>query len=154
MNLSHALAQAPRRGWRTCAALALLVAATTLVGCEEETPRAPTFPTKGSVSFRGQPTPGAMIVLHPKTPIEPPAPNPYGYVDEAGNFVISTYASQDGAPAGEYQATIKWNKLVDRDGEPAPGPNALPVKYAVAATSGVSIAIAAGQNEIPKIEIK
>lgn len=131
-----------------------LSATVSLVGCSQEPPRAPTYPVRGAVKFNGQPTPGAFIVLHPKAPVDPPAPNPTGYVDAQGQFVLHTYGADDGAPEGEYDVTIRWQKPVEKDGELAPGPNVLPVQYANPQKSNITVQIAAGENQLPPIDIR
>ena len=154
MKTARHFASWPPGRLRSLTSLALLAAATTLVGCEEDQQRVPTHPVQGKVTFQGKPTPGAMLVLHPKTPTEPAAPKPTGYVDETGNFVLNTYGGNDGAPAGEFDVTIQWPKLVQRDGEMQAGPNVLPIRYANPGESKLTVQIAAGQNQLPPFELK
>lgn len=154
MKAAHLLTIWPPDRLRGLAALLTLAVTTTLVGCDEDQARVPTHPAQGKVSFLGKPTPGAMIVLHPITASEPAPPKPTGYVDEQGNFVLNTYGGNDGAPEGEYDVTIQWPKLVQRDGEMQAGPNALPVRYGIPKDSKLTVKIAAGQNQIPAFELK
>jgi hypothetical protein len=144
----------PVRRPKLLAVILLLFGTTALVGCKEQQERAPTYPAQGSVRFDGRPTPGAFIVLHPKTPIEPPAPNPTGYVDANGQFVLHTYSANDGAPEGEYDVAIRWQKLVKKDGESSPGPNVLPPKYANPKKSNLTVQIAAGENQLSPIDLR
>lgn len=154
MKIARLFASWPPGRIRTLTSLALLAVATTLVGCEEDLARVPTHPVQGKVTFNGKPTPGAMIVLHPKTTSEPAAPKPTGYVGESGDFVINTYGGNDGAPEGEYDVTVQWQKLVKKDGEMEAGPNVLPTRYMNPTLSKLTIKIAAGQNQLPPFELK
>jgi len=155
MHAAHLFANGPLGATHKLASLILLALAATLVGCEEDQARIPTHPVKGKITFNGKPTPGAMIVFHPKVqPAEPAPPKPTGYVDADGNFVINTYGGNDGAPAGEYEVTIRWPKPVERDGELAPGPNVLPVRYGDPKQSKIVVQVAAGQNDVPPIVLK
>ena len=154
MKTVNLLASWPSGRQRALSSLVLLAAATTFVGCDEAAERVPTHPAQGKVTFNGKPTPGAMIVLHPKTTSEQPVPKPTGYVDESGNFVLNTYGGNDGAPAGEYEVTIQWQKLIQRDGEAAAGPNVLPFRYATPKESKLTVQIAAGQNQLPVFALK
>jgi hypothetical protein len=102
---------------------------TSLGGCGKIEPqRATVVAVEGAVSFQGKPLPGAMIVLHPKTP-RADVPTPRALVNNDGTFRVSTYEAGDGAPPGEYVATIAWYKLIGQRGDVQAGPNVLPPKY-------------------------
>jgi hypothetical protein len=85
-----------------------------------------------------------MVSLHP---VEPPpageeAVHPIGYADEQGNFKLTTYETNDGAPPGQYKVTIIWFKEVEeRMGEQ---PNLLPAKYSNPETSNLTVTITEG----------
>ena len=68
------------------------------------------FPVSGKVLFAGKPTPGAIAILHPVGDPDQKRPNPRAVVDREGNFKLSTYRTNDGAPAGDYVVTVDWRK--------------------------------------------
>ena len=125
-----------------------------LAGCGEAKPeRATVYPAKGKLTFKGEPGHGAFISLHPKAALPAGAPNPRANVAQDGSFVISTYDSGDGAPEGEYVATIVWYKLIKNGGDVTAGPNVIPPKYSKPTTSDLVVKIAAGDNAIPALEL-
>jgi len=127
--------------------VALIPMFVAIIGCEE--PRVPVFPVSGKVTFKGQPATGAKVALHPVTGgIEGIAP--YGRVGDDGTFTITVYEPGDGAPEGDYVATVQWFKQV---GESA-GPNVIPKQYSSPATSPVKVSVKGGPTEIPPIAIK
>jgi hypothetical protein len=126
------------------------------VGCDSEyvAPVA-TFKAAGKATFKGQPADGAFLVLHRQgetLPADVPAPS--ARVNADGSFAATTFTTGDGAPAGEYVATIEWRKLKQVDGTWSPGPNLLPPAYADPGKSPIKITIAEGENVIPPIEIR
>jgi hypothetical protein len=139
------------RGTLTLLAMSLAFAAS---GCSKEPDRVATFPASGTVAFGGKPTPGAMVVLHPQQDLGKDVPRPTAYVDKDGRFVLTTFKSGDGAPAGKYKLTIEWNKLVVKGKDAEPGPNVLPAKYAAPATTDVEVDIASGPNQLPPVILR
>ncbi|MGD9645954.1 MAG: hypothetical protein AB7U73_09585 [Pirellulales bacterium] len=132
----------------------LVVSVVGAAGCSKEPARLATFPAAGTVAFQGKPTPGAMVVLHPEQALGSDVPRPSGYVDKEGRFVLTTFKSGDGAPAGKYKLTIEWNKLIVKGPDAEPGPNVLPAKYAQPATSDLIVEIAAGPNQLPPVKLR
>ncbi len=151
---SSAQSTTTRRAAQEVLASALLIVAVASVGCSREPSRLATFPAAGSVAFKGKPTPGALVVLHPQQDLGKDVPRPSGYVDKDGRFVLTTFKSGDGAPAGKYKLTIEWNKLVVQGKDAEPGPNLLPPKYAQPTTTDVIVEIASGQNQIPPLNLR
>lgn len=120
-------------------------------GCEEK--RIEVFPVSGRVTYQGKPPAGAVVVLHPvATSPELEGVAPSGTVGGDGAFTITVYDPGDGAPPGDYVATIQWRKYVPAEG--GAGPNVLPEQYASAATSPVKISVEKGPTQIPPIAIK
>jgi len=60
------------------------------------------------VDARQKPAAGATVILHPLGAADPAVPKPTGTVNEAGEFVLTTYKEGDGAPEGEYAVTVIW----------------------------------------------
>jgi hypothetical protein len=108
-------------------------------GCSEKW--AEVFPVAGSVKFDGKAPVGAQIVLHPVNPASPEAVAPTGKVKSDGSFQITSYQAGDGAPPGDYVATIQWFQ-VDKDG--IVGANVIPKEYSTPTTSPIKVTVNAG----------
>ena len=90
--------------WHGTACCALLMS---LLGCSPSKPQ--TFQAKGTIkTSQGEACAGALIVFHPMEKERLNDPKPVATADESGNFVLRTYAMDDGAVAGEYGVTIVW----------------------------------------------
>lgn len=127
----------------SCAALCGLLVAAVGCGGSSAPDRVAVFPVQGAVTFKGQPMPGAMLVLNPKTPTES-VPAPRAQVDKDGNVKVSTYDGGDGAPAGEYVVTVQWYKPIKNGNDVVAGPNVVPRKYSQATSSDLVVQIAEG----------
>jgi hypothetical protein len=82
-----------------------------VLGCgSADRARLPVYPTSGRLSVGGKPVQGVSVVLNPieGSPAARKGLSPSATSDESGGFVISTYAQDDGAPAGEYKVTLQW----------------------------------------------
>lgn len=85
-----------------------LAAGLTVLGCKGNDFQKVT-PVFGKVTVDGQPAHDAMVKLnrtfddpHPRKVI------PYGLTNEQGEFKVTSYVTDDGAPEGEYVVTIEW----------------------------------------------
>jgi hypothetical protein len=142
------------RRWPSWLAAAGLLAAVAGCGSSQPSDRLPVFPATGKIVFDGRPLTGAFVVLHPKGSADgKPAPRPHGQAQADGSFALTSYESNDGAPAGDYTLTVEFRALVNRGGDVTAGPNVLPSKYSRAETSPVVVQIASGQNILPEIQI-
>jgi hypothetical protein len=136
-----------------------IFAATALVllpaGCSKTSPdRAAVVPVEGAITFEGKPLPGALIVLHPKGQAQTSIPTPRAQVEKDGSFRFSTYEAGDGAPPGDYVATISWYKLVGQAGDVKAGPNVLPAKYSNPKTSKWEIRVADAATRLPPVQLR
>jgi hypothetical protein len=123
-----------------------------LTGCGSKGP--PVYEVRGQVLFNGKPVPHAFVVLHPVEKGRS-APRPNATTDESGNFVLSSFHAEDGAPAGEYVATVEWRKAtVVRGEDPVLSANLLPVKYSKPTTSDLRVTIKPGSNENQILRVK
>lgn len=122
-----------------------------LSGCGEKGIH--TVPVSGKVLYRGQPAPGAQVVLHPvsRDPKQPFSAT--GSVQENGDFKIGVNATGDGAPPGKYVATVQWFKVVQTEGGAGPGPNVLPAQYGSVETSPLKVIVNEGPTELPPLEL-
>lgn len=133
--------------------VALLVTAA-LIGCGRGTKpgQLPVYPTCGTVIFEGEPLPGAIVTLTPvesdKIPDGPKKrPASGGRTNEVGEFVLSTYTTDDGAPEGDYYVTISCE---NREAKKVGGeyPEFLPERYQAAVYSKLRVTISEGINEL------
>src|SRR5262245_11865951 len=92
-------------GMRGRAVTVLLVA---VAGCSSGSERVPVFPVRGQVFYQSKPAVGAVVILNPQDASlgERLPMRPNGKVEADGSFQITTYETNDGAPAGEYKVTI------------------------------------------------
>jgi hypothetical protein len=128
------------------------------LGCgkTQDPNRLPVFPTSGKVSLQGKVPAGAFLVLHPKnaTPATESV-RPRAHVKQDGSFELSSYESNDGAPAGEYAVTVEWRQTIKfPNGDAGPGPNLVPRHYSRPETSPVTVNIAEGPNQLDPIVLK
>lgn len=89
-----------------------LITSCLLTGCPEpDDPLArPVFPVSGRIVYRGQPIPDATVCLQPVKSFEDNKPTvlPRATVNRAGDFTVSTYNTNDGAPVGQYYVKVSW----------------------------------------------
>jgi hypothetical protein len=114
-------------------------------------------PVSGSVSFQGQPTPGAMVYFFPADDPESPDRRIAGIVEVDGSFEMKSTVgagSRPGVEPGEYLVSIVWTELVDpHDQDSDEGPDKLPVKYKDCKTSGLRAEIVEGSNELEPFDL-
>jgi hypothetical protein len=138
--------------WSRChisviATLPLFVA---LSGCSEQ--RVPVYPVSGKITYKGQPPVGASVVLHSLSGSDAKDVVPAGTVKDDGSFTVTSYDPGDGAPQGDYVATIEWYRYQSELG--GAGPNVIPSKYVSAKTSPVKLSVDGGPAQIAPIIIK
>ncbi len=135
----------------------VLLAVLSLSGCgPSDPPKVQVFPVTGKVKLSSGEVPvGGRILLHATTRSEalPAGIAPSGSIQADGSFKIGVYTADDGAPPGEYKATIEWFKTVNSGEEAYQGPNVLPNNYSDPAQTPVIVTVQAGPTEIPPIEI-
>ena len=153
---SSILCDNPRRQWQRrrrniCWFLAFAIGPILVAGCSNET-RVPVFPVSGKVIFQGKPPVGAQVVLHPVNSSDNTGVAPSGTVKGDGSFAITSYDPDDGAPQGQYVATIEWYKITPEAG--GAGPNVIPRNYANAKTSPIKVSVNSGSTDIRSITIK
>lgn len=140
------------RGWLLTLAVSCLV----FSSCSRSD-RVSVSPVRGQVfAPRDEPAAGALVVFHPVAADQKPALKPLAYVDEQGNFELTTYDRGDGAPAGEYVITVEWREKpatpfsADKEGK-----DRLRGKYADPKSSGFRFTID-GESEhvVPAIRLE
>ncbi len=144
--------QLPFRAWHAGAALGLIVliwGAVTL-GRGGRPERSAVHQLSGTLIFEGQPAAGASIVLYPTDPSI--GVRPRASVNDDGSFEVTSYEPGDGAPAGEYKATLEWRRPIEgAEGDDVPAPNVLPAAYASQKTTPITVIVEEGENEFPTV---
>jgi hypothetical protein len=125
-----------------------------LVGCGgPEAPEA-VQAVKGQVIYRGQPAVGAIVVFH-KVGADPNTGQPSGKVLDDGTFTLTSYRPGDGAAEGEYRVTVSWRQVIGGSlSDPDYGPEKLPEKYQSPETSGLTVTVVTGSNDLEAFQIK
>lgn len=131
-----------------------------VVGCGGDARMQKTYSVRGRVLLDSKPFKGAFVALIPKdTSKFVMNERPQATTDENGNFVLSTYLTGDGAPAGEYWVGIDSpNAPAEDDGSDQAvrkkkGAPSIPTKYNVAQKSGIQVTVVAGNNDLPPFEL-
>src|SRR5205809_8008933 len=93
----------PRQCWLS---LACLAAGLCCPACGKRGPEV--YPVSGHVLVGDRPAAKAIVTFHPVAPQGPDKVLPTAHVDEHGRFKLTTFTDGDGAPPGEYQATVVW----------------------------------------------
>src|SRR5687767_1729557 len=120
-----------QRSFRLSSLFALSVAS--LIGCgSSDEPRVAVHPVSGKISVGGESPVGAQIILHQAGAAQERKFSPTAKVAKDGTFKVTSYQSGDGAPEGEYVATVVWYKVTDGG---VRGDDVVPKKYSSAETS-------------------
>jgi hypothetical protein len=116
------------------------------------------YPVTGSVLVDGQPAEGAFVYFCPVSGTdEVMAKRPFGRTDSQGQYELTTFEGNDGAPAGQYRVVIQWpseeNAVDERSGRAKMGPDRLQGKYYKLADSTITASVEERSNEIPPFEL-
>lgn len=123
-------------------------------GCGNANGKKPVYPARAKVQFEGRDLPGAFVVLHPVGATDPAEPRPFGVAGADGVVELTTYQQGDGAPAGEYVATVEYRQPPKNDDDnPLLKPNLLATRYSNPATSGLKLQIKEGANDLAPIKL-
>lgn len=136
-------------GWLVAVAMAVACA-----GCGPKSDRLPVFPVSGTLVYKGQPLPNALVAFHPTDKSDPRATSSRATTDAEGKFSLSTYEANDGAPAGQYKVTVECYKLKGTGKNLEPGPNFLPPKYANPATTSLSFQVEPGAGNAAQLAVE
>ena len=127
-------------------------------GCgKKEIERVPLHPVSGKVLVDGRAVANVEIKLRPVN-YSPDKPEhrigPFAKTDAKGDFKISTYGSQDGAPAGDYVILATWPKIQIEGGEESFGPDQLGNAYTQPTQPAGKVTIKEGDNVIPPLKLR
>jgi len=111
----------------------------------------PTFKVAGQVNYEGKPAENVQVYLFPlAAPTMPDIPsNPRAITSKDGRFEISTYAENDGAPAGKYQILMIWPDGKSKEEEKKDRF----LGWYGAAYSQLEVFVKEGENNIPVIQV-
>ena len=143
----------------------LLLAAVALTGaaCGGSGDQIRVYDVTGQVLVDGKPAPLARVSFHPQGGDEKLQKlRPIGECDLEGNFELTTYEHEDGAPPGDYKVTVVW-KGPDPGTDPNAninieelnrGPDRLGEAYSDAATTSLTATVEKGGGTLPPFELK
>jgi hypothetical protein len=134
----------------TIAGVIAIVAAT---GCSKGP--LTTFPVTGELFVDGKPAEDAFVYLYPVGgEIEKNAPNPFGQVDKDGHFTLSSYAKDDGAPAGDYVVCFSWRARSGLAKQRFDGPDKLKEQYSDKEKSTFKVTVKKEPTALTRFELK
>ena len=128
------------------------------LGCSNGMPQQKTYPVSGQVLYEGRPVKGLTVVLRPLDSTNFKwQEQPQALTDEEGKFRIRTYATDDGAPSGDYQVGIALLDPVDEEGGDQVKRRSdalmIPSRYADPATSGLKVKIEPKSNQLEPFQL-
>lgn len=115
-----------------------------------------THPVSGRVIINGEPAEGCIVAFVPSDPELKGEVMPGGTTDAKGRFQLTTYETGDGAPAGEYGVTLRWEakdwpgreEQMKFDPVEPVGPDRLQEQFASSEKSGLQVTVTEGENEL------
>jgi hypothetical protein len=130
-----------------------------LVGCGDGRNLRKVYPVKGKILVNGQPATDCQIAFHPTDAGDPATRvTPRGLTDEKGEFQLTTYYGNDGAPEGEYVVTIEWRERSGLTKQDFEGPDQLGGVYAnpekTKGLPGFVVKVERKPMELPPFELK
>jgi len=138
--------------------LALAASVALSCGCGRKADgRLKSYPVHGTVTVDGKPTSGIYVFLNPAAQPQTHGIFPNAITSAAGEYWISTYDAEDGAPVGEYIVTAKWPRGEGLQVH-SESPDRLKGRYADPAKSAIKITVKEARknrpNEVPPLELK
>jgi len=125
-------------------------------GCGQRAPadELPVYPVLGTVLVDGEPVAGIQVAFHHVARGDSEhVTYPQGFTNDQGQIEISTYASGDGAPAGEYRVTFV-QKPFDAISHSFSGKDKLEGRYGDPDESGILINVGPDKgNDLGTIDL-
>ena len=139
--------------WSARAAV-LAAMAVVAAGCGQDSPQLPTYPVTGSVLVGGRPADRADVVFRRVDAAEAGQPVSVGRTTSDGSFRLSTFAADDGAPAGKYAVTVVWPVYEENAlGEEVRGADRLKGRFGDARKPELHVDIEARDNRLPPFDL-
>jgi hypothetical protein len=138
--------------------VALALAVVALAACGgRKFPKA--YPVKGKILVNGEPAKECQVSFHRTSGGDPAFPaTPSGLTDENGEFQLTSWYANDGAPEGEYVVTIEWRERSGLAMADFDGPDRLGGAYAnVQKNKGVKefvVQVGRQRLELPPFDLK
>jgi hypothetical protein len=140
----------------------LVAALLALAGCGGSGSPKTCYPVSGELFVAGQPAGGAVIFFQPQDgsrPEEWTAGFPRAVVQSDGKFQVSTYETDDGAPAGDYVLLVQWRPAGSEDSESEAAPEGqttdrLGGKYMNPATSQLRATVGQAPTPLPRMDLQ
>lgn len=133
-----------------------VIVAMLAIGCAADENVLETYPVSGQVTYKGKPATGARVIFFFASGQmqEQVLPTPQATADEDGNFRVSCFGDEDGAPAGDYRIAIVWREDPSRKvrGDYRP-PDRLKGRYGNPRRSGLTATVVEGKNILPTIQL-
>jgi hypothetical protein len=101
----------------------------------------------------GKPAHNAIVLFHPRQPIDGKPLKPMAIVAADGTFRPTTYRTGDGLPAGDYGVTVSWPEIIVVGEEEIGGDDRLGRKYSNPAKPVLDVHINPGENQLPPIDL-
>jgi hypothetical protein len=137
--------------------VAMLTCAFVASGCGRRSDgRLKSYPVHGRVTVDGKPTAGIYVFLNPAQQPTTHGIFPNAITNGEGEFWVSTYDAEDGAPLGDYVVTAKWPKGEGLQVH-SESPDRLKGRYADPAKSAFRITVKEAKrtkpNEVTPLEL-
>jgi hypothetical protein len=156
--------QSRRSAWRPIVFCGMMLTMAFASGCGGKD-RLPVAPVQGRVIYQGQGVPNATVVFFPVGDAAERVGKmrPFADTDGEGRFTLKTYVAGDGVPPGDYQVCVvilaggdrrggeRKDASDDDEASATPRPNVLlsiRKKYASVETSGITLTIHEGENNL------
>jgi hypothetical protein len=132
--------------------IAALILCSCLVSCEgNKYGDFPPFPVSGQVLINGKPAPSVFVTFYLDDYKGEKSIVPLGVTDADGRFLLSTYAVNDGAPAGDYHVSARWKPS---GGGMRSSEDKLGGKYADPKSSSLTAHVDKGKTELKPFELQ
>jgi hypothetical protein len=121
-----------------------------MAGCDGPG-KAVVYPVGGTLTVSGQPAANAMVAFHPLDQASSQSPLSVACTGPDGTYRLMTYATGDGAPAGEYAVTVVWrdDSQPQDECEDVLTHDLFEGRYADPAKSPWRVTVIPGVNEVP-----
>lgn len=131
---------------------AFAVTAALVAGCSDKSyVEVAVHPVEGTLHAKGEPLYGAYLTFHPQGDVGMTKGNkPFARVEQDGSFRVTTYDTNDGAPAGSYAVTIYWPEDPESRGF---SPDRLKEKFAKPEQPAFEVTIGGEPTQLPAWEL-
>jgi hypothetical protein len=125
-----------------------------LAGCPwSKSDQPPVYSATGQVFVGGQPAANAHVQLHAVDSPKLRPLYPHAIVGADGTFQLTTFRSNDGAPAGVYALTIIWPSP-PKPGHDEDGPDRFKGRFADPQRPVQQVEVKVGPNDLGRIDLK